>query len=354
MPPRIPLRIPRHPLPRLGLPPAARRDFHSSRPAASPLATFLDTTTSLLTSTHAATGLSWSTLIPLTALTLRLLTTTPLTLYSRRTARKVLALQPVIAAHTHIISRRLRTTTSEPAVWQRETRKAAWKKRAEVYRRWGCQRWKSWLSLGQVPVWVAASLTMRELAKGGAAAGEGEGATVAEEVGKVGATVSDMAEQVAGLAVDGGAAVTETAQRIVAGIHTEGLPFCLDLAATDPTWTLPVVFSLALLANVRIQAWAAPARGKWQKRIVRILTVVALAAAPVSATMPAGVVLYWATSAVWSAGFNGVLQWVSPIERGVLGEVVGKDEEMEKGWREKGEREREEEEVRRAEKAEKR
>lgn len=106
----------------------------------------------------------------------------------------------------------------------------------------------------------------------------------------------------------GGLTNPEEVAREAAGLMTEGFGWVQDLTAMDPTLALPVMFGAAVLANVRYQAYINPPQSTNAKRISNALTVMTVPMFVVSCGMPSGLVLYWASSAVWSLGLTMALQ----------------------------------------------
>jgi inner membrane protein COX18 len=274
-----------------------RRNFHATVPRQ----TFLDTTTTLLTDLHTTTGLSWGVLIPLTAVTLRLVLTTPFTLYSRAKTATIIRLMPLQEARAHHHARTLRETMM-PETWEHVVRIAVTRDRIDLWKRWKCQRWKLYLPLLQLPVWVAASATLRALLP--------------------------KAERDGIVSFFGGLTTPPTAE----GLETEGLLWFTDLTATDPTMVLPAVFAAAVLANVRFQLWANPPANVKQRRWANALSVLVGPMFVIAAGMPNLMVSYWAASAAYSVGLSMALhRWYPLPERIGMGKGKadqGKDDDV--------------------------
>lgn len=213
------------------------RGFHASpRPqfVEATVSAALTATHTLLTTLHTTTALSWATIIPLTAVFLRLSITTPLTLFSRRRALKTLALQPLVSAWQHPLARAARRTTASPQAWENATRKAVRAKRKEIWKRHGCQAWKVWVAPAmQIPVWITASVTLR-----GMAGKEGLPEWVQEKFGS--------------------AAVAAVRERIVPlepGFADEGALWFQSLLEPDLMMVLPFAFSFLTFANVEVSIY---------------------------------------------------------------------------------------------------
>ncbi|KAI5840805.1 60Kd inner membrane protein-domain-containing protein [Morchella snyderi] len=326
MPP-LPLSLPRAlvPLARLARPRPAlthghphhphRRRFHATpvRPLLEPA---LTATHSLFTSLHAATGLPWYALIPLTAVLLRALITTPTTIYSRQRAFRTLALQPLVAAWQHPLARSAKATTTTPQQWEAATRKALRQKRTEILRRHGCQRWKAFAApLLQLPVWVAASVTLRGMTgrDGLPEWWRGKAAAAAAATASSDTAALDTAAGADADALD--TATAAAAERLIPlepSFGTEGALWFPDLLAADPLFVLPMAFSFLMFANIEMQSALHPPATRTQRVLTNTLRIVPLAALPLILDMPAALTLYWATSAAYSLVQNVVLAAVMP------------------------------------------
>ena len=278
---------------------ATARHFHAS----SPRHTLLDTTTALLSDTHASTGLGWAAVIPLTAAALRLAVVLPLTLYARSKTATIIRLLPLQSARHHHHARTLQRDLL-PEAWETALKIAAKHDRDDLWRRWHCQRWKLYLPLAQLPVWLVASASIRALMPATTAAATAATAA-ATTTATTAAASSGLVDFLGGLS-----------QPLVAGaeaLASEGPPWCLNLTAADPTMALPATFAVAALANIRWQAYIDPPQTRGQKIWVNALSVVSVACFVVAASQPAGVVLYWASSALCGLGVNVALHRLWPL-----------------------------------------
>ncbi|KAG0634911.1 60Kd inner membrane protein-domain-containing protein [Tuber brumale] len=263
--------------------PLHRRQF-SSTPPNHLIPTILSTTHDLLTTLHTSTHLPYHSLIPLSAIFLRLTITTPLTIYSRRRALRTQRLQPILSAYQHPIARNAKSTTTTPQAWELKTRKEMREKRRELWKRWGCQAWKMLLApVVQIPVWVAASMTLR---------------------GMTG--IEGLPTWLRRLGEIGGEAWVEEA------LATEGALWFGDLLTADPYLALPMGFSFLLFANIELQTKLHPPSTRKQRVFTNVLRILSLAAFPLTANAPAALTLYWSTSAMFSLVQNIILAKVMP------------------------------------------
>ncbi|CUS06845.1 unnamed protein product [Tuber aestivum] len=260
-----------------------RRQF-SSTPPNHLIPAVLSTTHDLLTALHTSTHLPYHTLIPLSAILLRLAITTPLTVYSRRRALRTQRLQPILSAYQHPIARDAKSTTTTPQAWELKTRKEIREKRRELWKRWECQAWKMLLApVAQIPVWVTASMTLR---------------------GMTG--VEGLPTWLRGLGDIGGEAWVEEA------LATEGALWFGNLLAADPYLALPMGFSFLLFANIEMQTKLHPPGTRRQWVFTNVLRILSLAAFPLTANAPAALSLYWSTSAMFSLVQNLILAKTMP------------------------------------------
>ncbi|KAI5857266.1 60Kd inner membrane protein-domain-containing protein [Tricharina praecox] len=290
--PRLLLRPPLlHPLrPRL------HRGFRAS-PSRS---TFLDATTTVLTTLHSSSGLPWAFIIPLSAFTLRL-ALVPLTLYTRTVTSKIITLSPLQEARTHQLAKAY-AKTSDPREWEKHVRQHAATVRKEMWARWGCQRWKLYLPLLQLPVWVGMSATLRALLPGHHATDE---------------TSAEVVEKTADWIVTALGGLTPPAPA-PQGLLSEGLPFALDLTLPDPTLTLPLLFFGALAGNHLLQSYTGPPPTTARQRVFRnSLGVLTMVMGLVAVQAPAALVLYWMSSAGFSLLLNAALHVYRPLPQRV-------------------------------------
>jgi inner membrane protein COX18 len=283
------------PQPRLFRPqpqPQPQRRIHASAPRA----TFLDATTSILTAVHSSTGLPWAALIPLSAVALRACLL-PLTLHTRGVTATMITLSPLLQAKTHQLAK-AHARASDPRWWERRVRQGSGVLRARLWRRWGCQRWKLFLPMLQLPVWVTMSATLRALLSSSSAAAPAASTTVER-------TSDWLVDALGGLSHAAAAAD---------GLRAEGPPFALDLALPDPTLTLPLLFFVALAANHALQRRAGlPPTTARQRVVHNSLGVLAAVMGLVACHAPAGLVLYWASSAAFSLACNALLHLLHPL-----------------------------------------
>jgi mitochondrial inner membrane protein COX18 len=210
---------------------------------------------------HAATGAPWWAVVAGGAVLLRATLTLPIAVYqARNAARLELDAGPYVAAWRDKLAVALRAeyrAAQRPyEEFQRELAKRLRRQAWQVYRTHRCHPLGPALApLAQVPLWVAVSLALRRScasAAQGSTDGRGTtGSLEADGEGTLSTTAADAA----------GAVATATAghggdEGMVHALLREGLPWCVDLTAPDPTWLLPCAVGALHLANLGVRTLA--------------------------------------------------------------------------------------------------
>ncbi|KAF8475058.1 hypothetical protein BDZ91DRAFT_642982, partial [Kalaharituber pfeilii] len=201
----------------------------------------------------------WWLLLPLFAVLLRTTTTLPFAIYARRVTLRIVQLQPVMTAYRHLVVRELkrgnRAADAEssfgiplsaqdnnnnskpaaaapltPAEFTSRMHKSLLAHRKSVFKRNGCQRYKLYLPLVQMPMWVLASLTLR------------------------GMTNVPQSPQSSEPSLWWSSYITPpTLPPLEPSLSTGGALWFPDLLAPDPYYALPIVLSLMLYTNMELQ-----------------------------------------------------------------------------------------------------
>ncbi len=267
---------------------------------------------------HAATGVPWWALIPLATFALRAVWTLPLALLQRQRIQRQNELRPIVSAMYPVFKLKLAqraqraqrerarlesaqgaegaaaavaAAQSAPPMQYEQivlmANKERRRRQKELFRRHGIQLWKNMvLPAFQVPLWVAMSLTMRNLSGW--------------------LSWDSMANEALDLA-----------------LFSEGALWFQDLTAHDPTHVLPVALAVVLLCNVE---WTfrtlALIRPQGERRLLRptltdsvanvsrMLVVFMMA---VAMNAPVALVLYWLSLQVFSLVQNVVLDLNFPM-----------------------------------------
>ncbi|KAL8733379.1 MAG: hypothetical protein Q9166_002203 [cf. Caloplaca sp. 2 TL-2023] len=225
-----------------------------------------------------------------------------------------------------------------PKECQRLLSKMLMKKSNELYARTGTQRWKSFLPYLQFPIWLTAIETIRRMA--GAPEGlvglvqksvtwnepedplfdrkETKARSTSPENGLQNEDLEDP------LSVDDSMPSNVLDAPVVpveASLATEGMLWFPDLLLPDPQLYLPFILSAILFVNIaHVQSTARKLGAKqtaFQRRLGNTFKIVAFAVGPMTLSMPSAIHLYWISSSVCALGYNMLMNWYSPITKGV-------------------------------------
>ncbi|KAL8704938.1 MAG: hypothetical protein Q9201_001933 [Fulgogasparrea decipioides] len=169
-----------------------------------------------------------------------------------------------------------------PVQWQKRLIKKLKEKDTDISSSTGTQRWKLFLPIVQLPVWLAAVETIRRMC------GTQEGL-----LGLI--RKSAALDHLGNLPVDH----IPEASVIPAepSLGTEGALWFPDLIAPDPYLILPVFLSASLYA-IQAQKEANKNLNIHTRRLSHLLRIVALATGPLTLSFPSAIHLYWLSSSV--------------------------------------------------------
>jgi inner membrane protein COX18 len=226
-----------------------------------------------------------------------------------------------------------------PAVVERNVARAMAKKKREIYARWGCQGWRFFLPVLQLPIWLVMIESIRGMCgthKGllglvtdwSSSSSEGMPAAqvsassaavanaevvpdnlatggVLEAAAEAGATSLDIANEASAVPIEHSMA-------------NEGILWFTDLTAPDPMLVLPFMLSATMFLNIFSKEGSLDvpylARSKSAQRWTRILGMVALAAGPLTLQVPSGMLVYWVSSALLGYGQFVLLRRFMPLK----------------------------------------
>lgn len=318
-------------------------------------------TQAIILGAHAYSGLSWSVVIPLIAVSVNAVFRLPFSAYNQKLLQRRKRVEPLMQAWNAkvkkdvIITERTDPAKAKPVV---EKRLKTVQKR--VYAALGLQQWRFYLTITTFPVWLLALDGIRRVcggqkgvllglltgeksldadsAAGQAAAGAGSPAatTVATP------TTGDSIVQGVSAAVDTSVTDVASAASTVVGptttaldpsLATEGALWFTDLTAADPYHILPVALVGMLMLNLvpKNQAARSALFGQWWRRqqedstkfnpqlmtrgLYRGVVYVMPLATFVLMDMPAALHLYWLSSAGAHFAFGQMLSRVMPLDQ---------------------------------------
>ena len=268
---------------------------------------------SLMDGLHATSGLPWVVTIPLAALVVRGVIVTPLMIYSRRVSQRRLDLQPLLLAWVH----RFRHQSFEqskgqmllPAQLEKGFKRAMKTKQRELYKRWGCQTWRSLPAFGQLPVFLAVIGALRCMC--------GQSGGLFGLLSRREPLPDDAPrdEVLVRLKETSGSPVG-----LEESLAHEGGLWFPDLLAPDPGLVLPFVLSGVIFGNVwlgtRRDSIGAPPSA-FYRRLSNGLKLSALLIGPLTLQAPSAVLVYWISSSAFAAGQNVLLDRFMPLKPAV-------------------------------------
>ena len=297
----------------------------------------LSGTHALIIGLHNVTGLSWSATLPLTAILIRTILIAPISTYTHIIAGRRANLSPLINAWRHIYQDKIMKSHAAegPKVCHQLLVKDLGRKAGELYQRDGAQRWKLMLPYLQFPIWLTVIETIRKMC--GASNGllsllrksltwerQPDDTSSQSDLTFPAPPSSDpMPESEldpASYALPNFNTSNEVIESPLIPLEstfaTEGALWFPDLLAPDPALVLPFILSGSLFANIYYLEMLSRKRGitpgRGQRRIRRILKILALAIGPATLSVPSAIHVYWISSAWCGFGWNIILDRYLP------------------------------------------
>lgn len=302
---------------------SGHRSFHPS-PTPRVYAEVIYGAHAFIDSIHSVTSLPWVAVLPFTAIIVRTFITLPLTIYTRKNTQKQWDLTPLMTAWSHQIRKDTMRQKGHlgPAVVARDAAKELRIKRRQIYRRWDCSRWKGFVPMVSLFVWLPVMETIRNMT--GANVGI-LGLVMGEDGYKGKASNVGVSSEQATVSPE--SLVTDLPrnqnQFFEPTLVTEGGLWFPDLTASDPLLLLPFMLSASMFLNLmpsRRKSLNVPGAtvSTSQRRLTNILKVMALAVGPLTLQMPAGMLIYWITSMTLGYIQSVVLDIYMPLRPPVL------------------------------------
>lgn len=296
-----------------------RRKFHASplRNDAPSTITFNILETGIfdnLIAAPAAAGLPFAAIIPISALAIRTLLLVP-DYYNRLAQQRYLDLSPLLAVwrrRIRVLVQAEHVDSRSAAAIQRDVAKQTHRKQREIISRWRAGwPYRSWGVFTQVPLFVTTLGVWRSVL--------GPGDAQFWLARWVSGGIAAMQGWFTGVA----GAVRELPD--VARLQAEGLPWCVDLTAPDPTGALSVALAVVNVVNVlkfssgRKQAVAAGQDGERKlspgAQYIRVfLLLLSAGLCPMTIGLPSGVVWYWVSSSTCTLAFHVLWDMLRPLK----------------------------------------
>ncbi|KAL9004870.1 MAG: hypothetical protein Q9188_002331 [Gyalolechia gomerana] len=220
-----------------------------------------------------------------------------------------------------------------PKACQKRFAKMFSHKSAEIYKRTGTQRWKSFLTYLQLPVWLTVIETIRRMC--GTSGGllgmiqdslnksfsENTQVGDTQSISEPGRLESVFETndwkmpppelvKVPGDIDEASVIPTEPS------LATEGALWFPDLLVPDPHLILPFILSATIFANISYQERTAKkgglTPGVFQRRLGNAFKIVVLAVGPLTLAVPSAIHVYWISSSAFALANNILLNRYSP------------------------------------------
>jgi mitochondrial inner membrane protein COX18 len=269
------------------------RFFHQSPKHRGPLLDACCTQSfEIINAIHGSTGLSWVYVLPITAILIRSTIVLPLSFWSRVNERRLMEIRPLIIAWVPRIQRKVMKENSHlgPVACEKLAKLEHRQKQSRIFKDFGITRWAAFAPLLQLPVFLLAIETIRRMS------------------GIQSGLLGWIASKIEGV---------ETASNIPiqTSLSSEGALWFQDLLVPDPQLILPVVLSSLLFSNVTIHFRNTGVRpSKTSVMWNRVMKLLAIAIIPVTLQMPAGILVYWTSSAAFGLLSNFAMDFFVPIK----------------------------------------
>lgn len=212
---------------------------------------------STLINIHERTGISWTSLLIISTISLRTIVTLPLAIVQRQRTRRLQNVMKIISVWEKTLKASLSNAPKEASLKIYSSKLSL--KTRELYKLQSCHPLKTFLLPWiQIPLFISVSLSIRNLA-----------------------------------------AYPSYSHTIAPGFNTEGMLWFTDLSVSDPFCVLPVVATSFYLLNLEIQTRKLP--DSMRLRVVKFfMRLVSFSMVPIGVYSPSAVGLYWACSAGFS------------------------------------------------------
>ena len=283
---------------------SSRRAFHvTSHPQL--LDICLEQTYNILNGLHTLTGLPWALTLPLAGVGIRILLVGPFLMISHNVSRRRLALQPLRHAWSHHLKMEVFTqyAASGPKVCQRALSRALAQKSKEVDARMGTQRWKEFIPLAQVPIFLLVIETIRKMS--------------GVHDGLLGLLSKAFTSVNPGDETAGQELMQYSVVPIEHSLAEQGALWFPNLLVPDPFSGLPFLLSGTILFNIFLQRRHMDESSKWGRRYFNAITALGFMVGPLTLQLPAAMHVYWLSSSTFAIGQNLFLQKHRPRRRPV-------------------------------------
>jgi inner membrane protein COX18 len=296
------------------LPPQRSRQFHASPRRYGLINTILVVPHECLVALH-TTGLSWAAVIPITAIAIRCIVVPFLIAPARNQRAKLSELTPLISANALLEREKVeQLATEKPHLLLAKSPQALYREqvrevRGRLARQFHLERGKAFLTLLQIPVFLMFAETLRRMM-----GMRGKGIFSAADAPKVvdPSTLSSVISETVPLQTE--TAVLDSSSWYDPTMTWEGPLWIMDLTMPDPTFSLPVIVSVLMMANLKYGNYRRQDVEKtaFSRRLHNALMGIAFMIFPLTMHLPAGFLYYWACTSASSLSADLLIDRLSP------------------------------------------
>lgn len=286
------------------------RQFHASPRRNGLPAQILSIPHGLLVALH-DTGLPWAAVIPIAAISIRLVLATFCSAPARLVRAQVNEIMPLVSAKAlQVREETEREMLENPHLVAKKSPQQLYKKKmekvaTELFETYGVVKNRTMLPLIQIPVFVVMAETLRRML------GMGTGFFFGTD------TPEDEDSDLLSTLTPDPDALPDPSNWYEPTMTSEGPFAIMDLTAADPTLILPLAASVLMFANLRYgqhqRTREGLPRSKISQRLHNILMGVSIFMFPAILHIPAGFLYYWVCSSACSLGADIIIDKMIPL-----------------------------------------
>ncbi|TLD18849.1 mitochondrial inner membrane protein oxa1l-like [Venturia nashicola] len=286
------------------------RQFHASPRRNGPAEDLLFVPHGFLVALH-DTGLTWAAVIPVAAISVRLLTLTFFAVPARHEHAKINEIVPLVSAQAlNIREQTERDMLENPHLLAKKSAQDLYKDRlkilaADLFRQHGVMKKLTFLPILQLPVFLIMAETLRRMM------GMQSGFLSTKD------TANDGESAILSTVTPDSNTLSDASNWYEPTMASEGPYFIMDLTASDPTLILPLAVSGLMLANLRYGQHRTSRQGLPRSRFSRTLHNTLMGASimifPATLHVPAGFLYYWACTSASSLAADIIMDKMLPL-----------------------------------------
>lgn len=249
-------------------------------------------------------GLPWYTLLPVTAVALRVFFLGPFfNIPARKAQQKYLDIQPLIQQRNEYFKRTLPPVTQRSGKMERSA--ATINLENKRYRRtlmaaFQCGPLLRYRSLFQLPIFLTMSEAIRRL--------------TGAHTSFLGILINNLKFKPTSESLDAASLPLSQPTWVDPSMKVEGILWFTDLAAADPYSVLPLSVSAITMFHVWRSSRTSNQATFTTSVLRRLLLIISAAIFPLTINMPSGIMYYWFFSTLSTAAFSAILDKTMPLK----------------------------------------